>query len=94
MFNEEHQYTILSQLEHPAVFECRTSTDSVCFICISFPRLAQRSGLSSFYDLHDLNISSSLGHTAPAAIKLLLPHRTSILLTRTEVYGYSFSPVE
>ena len=30
----------------PGRFECRTSTDCVCVICISFPRLAQRPVLS------------------------------------------------
>ena len=60
----------------------------VCVICISFPRLAKRPGLSPFYDLLDPNVSSSLGHRVPAAVNLSLPHSTSILLTRTKVYGY------
>ena len=66
--------------------------DCVCVISISFPRLAKGPGLSPFYDLHDPNVSSSLGHRLPAAVNLSLPHTNSILLKRTKVYGYSLLP--
>jgi len=48
---------------------------------------------SLFYDLHDPKVPSSLGHGVPAAVHLLLPHTTSILLTGTKVYGYKVHPV-
>ena len=40
-------------------------------------------------DLHDPNVPSSLRHGVPAAVNLSLPHTTSILLTRTKLYGYT-----
>jgi len=73
----------------PGSLECRTSTDCVCVICIFFPQLAQWPSLSPFYDLHGPNVSSSLGHRVWATVNLLLPHTTSIFLTRTKVYGYN-----
>ena len=45
-----------------------------------------------FNDLQDPNVSSSLGHRVKAAVNLSLPHTTSILLTRTKVYGYTVPP--
>jgi len=88
-FHEQNQYTIIST-GTPGGLECRTSTDCVCIICISFPWPAQRPGLSPFYDLYDPNVSSSLGHGVPATVILSLAHTTPILLTKTKVYGYNF----
>ena len=66
----------------PGGFECRTSITLFVSSAVLFQGCP-------FYDL-DPNVSSSLGHRVPAAVNLLLPHSTSILLTRTKVYGYSF----
>ena len=59
---------------HTGGLECRTSTDCVCVICISFPRLAQRPGLSLFYDFYDPNVSSSVGHGVPRCKPLTPTH--------------------
>jgi hypothetical protein len=45
----------------PSILVCRNSTDCVCVICITFPRLAQRSVLSPFYMTFTIPISSQYG---------------------------------
>jgi hypothetical protein len=57
----------------------------------AFPAHCLRNGLviSLIYDLHEPSVSSSLGHWVSTAVNLLLRHITSILLTRTKVYGYN-----
>ena len=92
IFNEQHN-TPSCLFWHTRSLECRTSNHCVSVICISFPSLTQRPGLSPFYDPQDSNVSSSLGYRMPAAVNLSHPHTNSILLTRTKVYGYTLNPI-
>jgi len=64
-------------------FECRTSTDCVCVICIYFPRLEQRPVLSP----SRLQCVKSSWYGVLAAVNLSLTHATSVFTT-TKVYGY------
>jgi hypothetical protein len=67
---------------HTQRLECRTM--NAFFVSSAF--LFQG---SPFYDHLDSSVSSSLGHRVLAEVNLKIPHSTSILFTRTNVYGYS-----
>jgi hypothetical protein len=58
-------------------------------LCISVPRLAQLPCLFPFYELYDTIVANTLWHWFPATVQLSLSHTTSVLLTRTKLYGYS-----
>ena len=74
---------------HTGSLECRTLTDLVCVICISFPWLVQRPGLPPFFITFRAQISQVLLDVGcRPLLNFSLPHTTSILLTRTKVYGY------
>jgi hypothetical protein len=45
--------------------------------------------ISLIYDFHEPGVSSYLGHRVPAAVNISLQLTTSILPTKTKVYGYS-----
>jgi hypothetical protein len=88
IFNEQHQYTILSLLGHPAVWSAGPQLTCLCYLQFLPTATSNRQVYLLFYDLHNPSVSSSLGHGVLATVNLSLPHTTSILLTRTKVYGY------
>jgi hypothetical protein len=73
----------------PGGFECRISTAHAT-LCLCIRSHGQRNGLIfvPFNDFSTPNVQSFLRHGIPAGVEYSPPHNTSILLTRTKMYGY------
>jgi hypothetical protein len=70
IFNEQHQYTILSALVHPAVMSEGTSNEYVRIMHFLPTASATAWFISLIYYLHEPGVSSSLGHRVLAAVNM------------------------
>jgi hypothetical protein len=87
--------TILYVLLQPAGLSAGSRLPMPLYVTAFVPTASAMVWLLSFLmPFRPPNVQSFLRHGIPAAVKHSPPHTTSILLTRTRVYGYkTYAPL-